>query len=400
MANLSLDLARRFLRGKRTRGLGLPGTAALGSTALGVMAMVIAMALMSGYTQELEQKLLGSGALMVYPPSGSGQEPDHEILDLMAAVDAVDAASYAVFTQGSLSQPAAPSSADVVVRGVEPDRGLFGGSAADLEPREGVWGVVLGGDLRARMGVEVGDPLRLMVWGQGQRGFRPRYRRLEVRGEFRSGFAEFDRSYVIVHRELVAEVSESPGWYEIAVSELDQITPVQQRLELLLGPDFLVRDWRLSNPAIFNALGLQKLMLFLLLGLIVVVSTFNVSATLVVLVREKLPEIGVLSSIGMTVARLRRVFLLTGMGLGLAGTVLGVLLGSLVSWVLTEFELIRFDPEVAEVYFISHVPFRVEPRDVLAVVAFTLAVTWLTSWAGTRGLRRLAPVDALRREGQ
>ena len=396
--SLTLDLALRFLRGRRRFGLGLTGMAALGSTALGVMAMVIAMALMAGYTTELEERLLGSGALMVYPPAGSPNRPDPGLLDQLEALEDVESASYAVFSQGSLTRPGLARSLDVVVRGVEPDRGLFGASTEEVQARDGVWGVLLGKELAGRMEVETGDRLTLMVWGRSRQGFKPKYRRLEVRGEFQSGFAEFDQDYVVVHRELISSITESPGLYEISVVESSRIGAVQDRVEGLAGDDFLVRDWRLSNPAIFNALGLQKLLLFLLLGLIVVVSTFNVAATLVVLVRERLPEIGVLSSLGLTAGRLRRIFVLTGLGLGGIGTAVGVLLGVVASWVITEFELIRFAPEVAEVYFISHVPFRVQPLDVLSIVTFALAVTLIACWAATRSLRVLSPIDALRHE--
>ncbi|MEM9409388.1 MAG: FtsX-like permease family protein [Acidobacteriota bacterium] len=396
--SLVLDLALRFLRGRSRHGLGLTGTAALGSTALGVTAMVVAMALMTGYTEELESKLLGSGALMIYPPPGSPLEPDAGLLEEVSGIENVEAVSYAVFSQGSLGRTGSKSSADVVVRGVEPDRGLFGASTAELSESEGVWGVVLGEGLARRLEARVGERLTLMVWGRGARGYRPRYRRLEVRGEFATGFAEFDQDYLIVHRELVSKLSEVPGWYEVTVEETSQISGVQQTVESLLDEDFIVRDWRLSNPAIFNALDLQKLLLFLLLGLIVVVSTFNVAATLVVLVREKLPEVGVLSAIGLTGRRLRRVFVWTGIGLGSAGTLLGVLLGVLVSWLMTTFRLIRFDPEVAEVYFITHVPFRVQILDLAAIVAFALAVTTIACWIGTRSLSKLTPVEALRHD--
>ena len=360
--------------------------------------MVIAMALMAGYTKELEARLLGSGALMVYPPSGASLAPDLGVLERIEGIPHVEAVSFAVFSQGSLSRTGTALSADVVVRGVEPDRGLFGASLEEAEQRDGVWGAVLGEELAKRLQVEGGERLTLMVWGRGERGFKPRYRRLEVRSLFRTGLAEFDQDYVVVHRELMGELSASPGWYEIAVDRPDRISGVESSVLELLGDDYLVRDWRLSNPAIFNALRLQKRMLFLLLGLIVVVSTFNVAATLVVLVRERLPDIGVLSSIGMTARRLRRVFLLTGLGLGSVGTACGVTLGVLVSWAMTYFEIVRFAPEVAEVYFISHVPFRVEWADVGLIVAFSLLVTAIACWFGTRSLRSLQPIDALRHE--
>jgi len=160
----------------------------------------------------------------------------------------------------------------------------------------------------------------------------------------------------------------------------------------------MVTDWQELNRELFTALRMQQIALFFVLGLIVLVSNFNVASSLVVLVRERLREIGVLASLGLTPARLRRLFLWYGGALGLTGTTAGVGLGGLIAWVLTEFELIRFDPEVAAIYFICSVPFRVRPTEVAAVVLFTLAVTMAACWLPARRAARVRPAVALRHE--
>jgi len=139
-------------------------------------------------------------------------------------------------------------------------------------------------------------------------------------------------------------------------------------------------------------------MLFIVLGLIVLVSTYNVASTLVVLVRERMRDLGALGALGLSPVRLSRVFLLYGGFLGGLGTILGVAIGWTACWVLTTFELIRFDSEVAAIYFISSVPFRVRPGDLLAIVVFTLLVTLRACWKPARRASRIEPAVALRYE--
>ena len=166
----------------------------------------------------------------------------------------------------------------------------------------------------------------------------------------------------------------------------------------VLGPDFLIREWSELNAELFAALRIQQLALFCVLGLIVLVSTFNVASSLVVLVRERMRDVGVLSALGLEPRQLQSVFLLFGAALGLFGTLAGVTLGALVSLVLTRYELIRFGPEVAAVYFLSSVPFRVELLDLLAIVGFTLAVMLIACWLPSRRAARVRPAVALRYE--
>jgi lipoprotein-releasing system permease protein len=185
---------------------------------------------------------------------------------------------------------------------------------------------------------------------------------------------------------------------ELAVDDPAAAPTIAGAVERVLGAGYLVSDWQRLNRELFTALRLQQLALFLVLGLIVLVSTFNVASTLVVLVRERRRDIGVLAALGLPPVRLRLTFLLYGAALGAVGIALGVGVGWLACWVLDTFRLIRFGPEVAAIYFIDAVPFRVDPLDVLAVVGFGIVVTVLACWLPSRRAVRLEPSAALRYE--
>lgn len=403
-------VAWRFLRNRRSRLLDGTARAALVATALGVTAMVIAMALMSGYREDLQTKLLsGNAAVLAYPLSPDGEAADLpagtvEALDAIPGVERVGQVAYA---QGSLSAPPPAEGGEarqveVTLRGVQPGAGILSGSAEQLAPGEdGVPGAVLGAELARALEAVPGDVLRLVVLGFHDGRPRFRYATVRVGGTFESGFAEFDRSWLALDRHRLRALTGAEGatdLVEIALAEPGLAPQVVDRAGAVLGADYLVTDARDLNRDLFTALAMQQRILFLVLGLIVLVSTFNTASTLVVLVRERTRDVGVLSTLGVPPGGLRAIFLLYGGLLGVAGTALGVALGSAVAWTMTEFRLIRFGPDVAAIYFLSSVPFRVEAVDLLAIVLFTLTITLLACVFPAFLASRVQPADALRYE--
>ena len=403
-------IAWRFLRGRRSRLLDGAARSALAATALGVAAMVVAMALITGYRDALQRKLTqGNAAVMAYPLSREVVAPAEERIAELRSVDGVEGVRQVTYGRAILRSRANPSGVDVTLRGVDDAEALRGmrtqtTAAAGLFERqeEGAPpGVLLGRDLWQALAPESDETLQLMALGASNG--RPRFRYLSVRaaGDFSSGLSEFDERFVLIERsvlEHLAGANVGSKVLEVLTADPSRSLEVARGVEEVLGPQYMVLDWREHNRELFTALQVQKLMLFLMLGLIVVVSTFNVASSLLLLVRERTRDIGVLAAIGLEPRSLRRLFLLYGGGLSVGGVVFGVAAGSALSWFLTRFEIIRFNSELAAIYFLRSVPLQVLWSDLAAIVVFTLVVTMLACWLPARRLGRTQPAVALRAE--
>jgi lipoprotein-releasing system permease protein len=403
------SLAWRFVRGRRTRLLAGTTWAALLATALGVAAMVIAMALMTGYRHDLQAKLVqGSAAIVAYPlgrVDDAGLEGSRRALE---AVDGVLSAHRVVYGEGALASAARPDGADALLRGIDRLDGLDDVCALELLPTPASGGAlraVVGKELYRSLEIVPGETVQLMVVSFGEGRPRFHYRSAVISGLCDTGFSEFDRQWVLLERDALQSIlgpatgaGSGGAVLEVRVASLARTAEVATSVKEALGPDFLISDYFDLNRELFTALRLQQVMLFLVLGLIVFVSTFNTASSLVVMVRERRRDLGVLSALGLAPAQHRAVFLRYGLLLGALGTSIGLALGASTAWAMNEFHLLRFGPDVAAIYFLSAVPFRLESADLLAVAAFTLGITLFACWIPARRAGRMAPAEALRYE--
>lgn len=394
---LPLTLAVRLLAGPKSRLLGSTARAGLLSIVLGVTALGLAMALLTGYREDLVRKLVGgNAAVLVYGLGDGATQADPA--PVVAAEPEVESVEAVAFLDGVLTAPG--GEAEVTVRAASGGTGLWSAPPERLAAAaDGAWGTVVGGELASRLNLAEGDTVRLTLLAFGADGPRFVYRSLRVTGTFASGFSEFDRGWLVVGEEAVrAAVGASARAWEVRLADPAVAPRVAERIRERLGDGFLVLDWRELNRDLFAALELQRRALFLLLGLIVLVATFNVASTLVVLVRERRRDFGVLAAMGLSPARLRATFVLAGTLLGAAGAAAGLLAATVIAVLATRFELLSFGPEMAEVYFLSSVPLRLAGRDAVAIAALALVVTVLACWLPARRAARVEPAVALRFE--
>lgn len=377
------------------------------------MALVIAMALLSGYRDEIQGKLIGANAdVVVFPLTSSGIADPEGLAAKLRGFPRVRAVAPVIYWQGTAASEAEPDGASAIVKGVDPEREgavaplgrvLEGGSRLFAPDAAGRPGCAIGADLAERLRLRVGETVVLSVPDMARPRTRFALRRgvFRVARVFRTNFFEYDSEWVFVARSAARALARFPSpanVLEVKLDTIDRTPEATARVRDLLGEGYSVTDWRSLNGSLFSALTVQKITLFLVIGLIVAVSTFTIVATLVMNVQEKKRDIGVLSALGAPPGLASAAFLRLGMLLGGSGVALGLGAGAAVCAVLTRFRLVRFPPDVAEIYFVSFVPFEVRARDVATIAAFSFAVIALAAWLPARRAARIEVAEALRYE--
>lgn len=409
--NVPLFLARRFLSGRRGGLLGTVSSLALAGVALGTAALVVAMGLMSGYRGELFEKLAGTNAeVLVLPGSDADETTTRAALEKVPGVTSV---ARTAFAPGLLLGPKVPGGVDAVVKGLDVPAGLattrllgrdpsLAVKMAAPAPGEAV-PVLLGSGLAARLGSATGEKLVLETASLSlARGVAaPRRTPLVVAGIVTTGFSEVDEGWAVVPIaafDRFAPPDARSGVWELKLADPALPDAAVAAAKAALGPGATVLDWKTLNGDLFRALLVQQTLLFVVLALIVAVAAGTVVSSVVVLVAQKTREIGVLSAIGAGPRTVARTFRLAGLAVGGAGVLLGTLCGVAACALLTATKAVRFPAEIARVYYISWMPFRPEPRDVLAIAVTGLLLVLAAAAFPARRASRLAPSEALRYE--
>lgn len=399
-------VARRYLTARRRQAFIslISGVSILG-VGVGVMAVIIALALMTGVQGELRDSIIGSTAQMyVYKLDGPFVDGADDRARMM--VPGVVAAAPAVISKALLS----PGDEPVTVKGIDPalERGvtsiesaLQSGSLEALVNRapDAHDGIVLGADLAERLGYRLGDvvimttatPVSTLM------GVGVRRRPFQVVGTVRFGFFEVDSTFAFVSLES-AESLFSPGgpnMMQLKLADVETAPATNERLQQALGPAYQVSDWTQLNASLYSALWLEKIAISLAIGLIVMVAALNIVASLVLLVMEKTRDIAILRTMGAHARTIRRIFVYQGMAIGLIGTAGGAVLGVGASYVLDRFRIIRMP---SDVYQISYLPFRAEPLDVAVVVVAAIGICLVATLYPSRQAGRIDPAEALRNQ--
>jgi lipoprotein-releasing system permease protein len=400
-----LFIAVRYLLARRKQAfISLISLISAVGVAVGVMALLIVLALMTGLQGELRDRIVGSAAHVYVLKQGGFADTDEEIKKILTVPRVVAAAPVAL---GMGLAKSAGGSQFISIKGVDPvlergvtnvDASMRAGSLDALTPVAGTLaGIVLGKDLADKLGVSVGDSLEVMT-PEGNLtpfGVSPRNRAFKVVGVFSLGLFEYDSSYGFVHLSVAERLLDRtrPDLIEVKVDDLFAAPQVAQAIPARLGAEYEAQDWADLNKSLFSALWLEKMAMSITIGLIVMVAALNIIASLVLLVMEKTRDIAILKTMGCSAASIRRIFMLQGLVIGTIGTLAGAIGGGVLIYILDHYRLINVP---LDVYQISYVPFRLLPLDFIVVVVSAILVCFVATIYPSRQAAKLDPAQALR----
>ena len=403
-----VHVAVRYLLARRKQAfISLISLISTLGVTVGVMALVVAVSLMTGLQQELRDRILGSAAHVYVWKVGDGGYVDYSSeVGVLTAVPHVVAAAPSIL--GKALAKSRHGEAFITVKGIDPAleqhvtevaQSVRWGSLFDLADVEGpvLGGVVIGEGVAESLGVFVGDDITVVTPNGtlSPMGMMPRPRRLRVVGIFSLGLYEYDNAYGFVTLDVAKRLvaTDQVQMMELRVDDIYESRDIAAAIETELGPSYLTLDWSEMNQSLFSALWLEKMAIGITIGLIVMVAALNIVASLVLLVMEKSRDIAILKTMGAGRRSIMTIFMLQGVIIGAVGTTIGAAAGYTLATILDRYRLIRIDMEV---YQIPYVPFRIETPDFVLIVVSALVICFLATLYPSRHAANLDPAEALR----
>lgn len=399
-------IARRYLTAKRKQAFisVITFISVLGIT-IGVMALVIAIALITGFQNDVQDKILGSTShIMISDITGEGMSDYQELIVEVQEMEGVVSATPVLYDTVLLNGPYKSSGA--VLRGVDFNAEinfsdwLKNLQAGRIPANENGREILLGRDLALNMGAGIGDVITVLTSSLrlSPVGPIPRRKQFEVVGIFRTGLYEFDSSSAFISLTSAQDLFKQKNRISMINVRIEQIFKapgIAERINAILTPELYVTTWMKLNEPLFSALKLEKKLLFFTITLIVLVAALNIIATLILMVMEKTRDIGILIAMGTTAQRIKKIFFVQGAMIGVIGTTMGTLLGLVWCWFANTYKLIKLP---VDIYPISYVPFRLGIIDLLMIIGITLFITFLSTLFPAHRASKVNPVQALKYE--
>lgn len=413
-----LRIALRYLLAKRKQVFisVISAISTLG-VIVGVMILLIALAIMTGFQGELRARILGAAShLSVYSIEGSGISDYPRVVSVLQSMPGIEGASPALYGKALVSS--ATGSGLVTLKGVDPVREasvtefagrMMAGSLESLA-RSGngndggddrrAPGIVMGEELALTLGCIVGDSINVTS-PEGHLtpfGMLPRSRRFEVVGIYRVGLYDFDNSWALVDlkdAQRLLGFDDEAMYVETRVEDIYTVKEIGDEARRELGDRYRTLDWMEMNSSLFSALWLEKMVTTIFISFIVGVAALNIVASQMMIVMEKTRDIAILRSMGASARSIMTIFMLQGLIVGVVGTVVGAVLGVSICWVLDHYRVISI-PE--DVYQVAFVPFKLLPADLLLVVLAAPLVCFVATIYPSRRASKLNLTEALRYE--
>ncbi len=406
-------LAARYLRARRSEGfISVIAWFSLLGITLGVATLIIVMSVMNGFRAELLSRILGLNGHLMVQAVGRNIDDYPRVANILAAMPGV--AYVTPVVEGQVMATAGGKAAGALVRGIKPDdfaahslvaKKLVSGSVDQLTGDDTV---MIGQRMAQKFGLKLGDGITFVSPQSTATAFGsvPRSKTYRIVGLFDVGMFEYDSSFAfmpIAGAQLFFRTGKAASSIEVMLRDGDAAPRAARSIQVSLGEGFRVYDWQQANQQFFNALQVERNVMFLILTLIILVAAFNIISSMIMLVKDKTRDIAILRTMGATSGAVLRVFFIAGTSIGVLGTTLGWLLGlgfaanieAIRQFLqrLTGTELFS-----AEVYFLSRLPAKVEMTEVVLVVCLSLALTVLATFYPSWRAARLDPVEALRYE--